>query len=348
MTRVPLLSLILAGLLVSFSATAASAQSPEADLLPDPQEMARVEASIDRALEYLAKVQMPNGSFPSSFGDNNAINAYCLLAFLGRGHEPGRGPYRDVVDRTVAHIRATQIPSGLYASVNASHGVMYEHGMATLAMIEAYGFIPTKEMRKSVQMAVDLLVKSQSPQGGWRYAPTPAAGADVSVTVMQCVALRAALNARLDVPQATVDKAVAYIKSCAVPTGGFGYTSAADGANPPRAGAGLLCLQLLGAVDDPAVIKTLEYMKSVPFGPASYGYFYYTVYYAMQAHFQAGGEHWARWHPTARKWFLDNQAANGTFPVTSETYGGPAMTFSTPIGAMCLEVYLHYLPAYQR
>jgi len=117
-------------------------------LLPDPAAMRRVEASVDRAIEYLLSEQRENGSWPSQYGDNHGVNGLCLLALLGRGHVPGRGPYRESVNLAVEHLLATQHESGLYRSPNNSHGPMYEHALATLAMVEAYGYLPSRSVRR--------------------------------------------------------------------------------------------------------------------------------------------------------------------------------------------------------
>ena len=309
--------------------------------------MRRVEASIDRALEYLVRRQNGDGSWIAWCGRNNAVNGAALLAFLGRGHVPGRGPYQPVVDRAVAFILATQTPEGLYRSPNGARP-MYEQGLCTLAMIEASGCVVSPEMRDSVQRAVDLIVSAQNPQGGWRYNPT-SQDADLSVTVMQVVALRAARNARLKVPPETIDLARQYVLSCVHPNGGFGYQPG-QGPAPARSAAGTLSLQFLGGFDHPGAAAGLTYLRNLNYG-ASFDYFYYGNYYGMQATFQAGGEHWEHWHPQARDWFLANQNADGSWPgVSSEAkYDLPdARTYSTAFGAICLEVYLHYLPAYQR
>lgn len=319
-------------------------------LLPDPQQMARVEAAVDRALEYLLKHQHADGSWPSGKGINNGINAICLLAFLGRGHVPGRGPYHLVVDRAVTFIRATQRADGLFQTPSGWNGTMYEHGLCTLAMIESYGFLASADMRGAVQRAVDLIVKVQAPVGGWRYHPQPN-DADLSVTVMQVVALRAAQNARLEVPQKTIDAARKYVDSCATPNGGFSYQPG-RGPSPAQSAAGALSMLLLGAYDEPELMaKTkagLEYLHKVGYSEGM-GYFWYTNYYAMQATFQAGGDHWQRWHTKARDLLLRHQRENGSWPGWSEAqYAGPTECYSTALGAMILEVYMHYLPAYQR
>jgi len=317
------------------------------ELLPDPHQTARVEASVDRALEYLLQRQRPDGGWPCAGGSNGAINALCLLAFLGRGHVPGRGPYQQVVDRAVNCILATQLDSGLYKPPKQlSGGPMYSHALATLAMIEAYGFIPSPRMRASVQKGVDLIVKSQSPAGGWRYQPVPA-DADLSVTVMQVVTLRAAQNARLNVPKQTMENALKYVRSCAAPGGGFAYQPGGKPAEA-RTAAGILSMQLLGAFDDPAVNKGLEWMAKRRYH-SGIAYFWYMNYYAMQAHFQAGGRYWADWQAKVRKFLLENQKPDGSWPGYGEQkFNGPAFCYSTALGALCLEVYMHYLPAYQR
>jgi hypothetical protein len=188
----------------------------------DGADLVRVEAAVDRALEYLAAKQDASGSWPhgQSQQPNTGIDALCLLAFLGRGHVPGRGPYRETVGRAVDGLIASRRGDDLLVRAGGhSHGPMYEHALATLALIEASGWVTTAGMRETCQAAVDLIVGAQNREGGWRYQPKPQ-DADLSVTVMQVVALRAAQNARLEVPQETIDGAIRYVKTCARPEGG--------------------------------------------------------------------------------------------------------------------------------
>ena len=343
------LTLVVLALLVGLAPATVHAQGNDAldEAMLDPAEMARIEASVDKAIEYLLRTQRADGTWPSGVGDrNNGINALALLAIMGRGHTPGRGPLRPAVERALGFILATQDDAGLYRSPNRSHGPMYEHGLATLAVIEAMGYMPRPELRHSAQKAVDLMVRSQNKQGGWRYQPQPN-DADISVTVMQIVALHAARGARLNVPEKTIERALKYVRSLAVPDGGFGYMSPSN-AGPARSAAGILSMQLLGAYDDPAVEKGLDYLARTGFR-TNIEHFYYMAYYAMQAHFQAGGERWQSWHPQVRKLLLESQNPDGSFPSFGEgKYNGDARVYSTALGAMCLEVYMHYLPAYQR
>jgi hypothetical protein len=65
-----------------------------------------------------------------------------------------------------------------------------------------------------------LIIEAQNAEGGWRYQPVPR-DADLSVTICQIDALRAARNARLFVPTKTVDACTRYVRQSQNPDGGF-------------------------------------------------------------------------------------------------------------------------------
>src|SRR5262249_7760309 len=138
-----------------------------------------------------------------------------------------------------------------------SFGTMYEHGLATLALIEMYGMDPDPELEAKTRKAVDLILKTQAPQGGWNYQPTPTNG-DLSVSVMQIVAMRAATNAEIPVPAQSIERAIKYLHDHAHPAGGYGYGGPGQG--PQTSAAGALSMQLLGKYDDPNIPRTLDYL----------------------------------------------------------------------------------------
>jgi len=317
---------------------------------PEDRALVRVEAAVDRALEYLAGRQDASGSWPQGVSGkpNTGVDALCLLAFMGRGHVPGRGPYEETVGRAVDGLRRSADKNGLLVHPGGhSHGPMYEHALATLALIEASGWMTDGTLRETCRDAVEVIVNAQNREGGWRYQPQPR-DADLSVTVMQVVALRAAQNARLAVPEETLEQAIRYVKRCARPDGGFSYQPG-QGAKDAQSAAGALCLQLLGTFDDPDVGRALEALQKRAYKPEMDQYFHYMNYYAMQAHFQAGEQAWSTWHPRVRDLLLESQAADGSWPGwQEERLNGPAKCYSTAMGSITLEVYMHYLPAYQR
>ncbi len=70
--------------------------------------------------------------------------------------------------------------------------------------------------------AVRLIVDTQNDEGGWRYQPERRE-ADISVTICQVMALRAARNAGVYVSNETIDRCTAYVKQCQNSDGGFAY-----------------------------------------------------------------------------------------------------------------------------
>jgi hypothetical protein len=215
-----------------------------------------------------------------------------------------------------------------------------------------YGMDPDPEIETKLRAAIDLIIKTQSPAGGWRYSPAPV-DQDMSVTVMQIVALRAANNAEIPVPAATFDRAVKYVQSCGNPTGGYGY--AGPGASPHTSAGGALSMQLLGHASDPNVPRTIAFLQTIPivWGPGSLQYWYYFHYYAIQAHYQNGGKEWNEWHPKVRDILLSHQNKDGSWDVPPGTAEAAYATadnkvYSTALATLILNIYKHYLPAYQR
>lgn len=330
--------------LAPWQPSAVQAEEPKTTAAPltELKVVEQVNVSIDKGLAYLASKQRPDGGW----ANNNAINAWSLLAFMGRGHVPGRGPYKDVLEKGKKYLMSTQQATG-YMSFSA----MYEHGLATLALIEMYGMDPDPELEEKTRKAVDLILRSQSPQGGWNYQPTPVNG-DLSVSVMQIVAMRAAHNAEIPVPQQQLERAIKYLKDHEAPGGGgFGYGG--PGGGPQTSAAGTISMQLLGKYDHPTLPKTLDYLAAIPVAWNASGpnYFYYFHYYAIQAMYQAGGKHWNEWHPKVRELLLEHQNSDGSWdvpPGTAEAAYNGDKCYATSVACLVLDIYSHFLPAYQR
>ena len=180
--------------------------------------------AIERGLNLLAARQDENGSFRSGgYSRNVAICALAGMAFMAGGSTPGRGPFGRNVNRAIDYVLANTQESGFINIANASsHGPMYGHGFATLFLAECYGMTMRADIREKVTDAVHLIVNTQNGEGGWRYQPARR-DADISVTICQIMALRAARNAGLFVPRETIDRCTEYVRKSQNADGGFMY-----------------------------------------------------------------------------------------------------------------------------
>jgi squalene cyclase len=296
-----------------------------------------------KALEWLAQKQNPDGSWSDgAYQHNTAITAYAMLAFMSQGHLPNQGLYGPEVAKGARFLIAASRPADGYL-VGSRGGNMYCHAMATLALAELWGQTGDEELRPTLEKAINLIIKSQNPQGGWRYEPAPTA-ADISVTIMQVMALRAAKNGGLHVPDTTLKKAIAYIKACYRPKeGGFTYQPGSGAAGFARTAAGMCVLFLSGEYEAKEIPKAVEYLKA-HFN--DYQHFYYGHYYAAHAMHQVGGKEWAAWYGKAVKFWLPSQSPDGSWARTSRHEVGPV--YQTSIAVIVLSVPAHYLPIFQR
>jgi hypothetical protein len=203
---------------------------------------------------------------------------------------------------------------------------------------------PRDDLREKLVAAIDLIVRTQNEEGGWRYQPRRA-DADVSVTICQVMALRAARNAGLRVPNETIDRCVDYVKRCQNPDGGFRYMLSPGESAFPRSAAGVVSLYSAGVYEGREIERGLVYLEQfLPRGPAigQDAHFFYGPYYAVQAMWQAGGEPWERWYPAVRDVLLARQQADGAWPdPISFEYG-------TAMATIILQMPDNSVPIFQR
>ena len=304
---------------------------------------AKTEASVKRALKYLANSQNADGSWGDSrYSSDVAIVGLCALAFMSAGHQPDRGPYGQVLRRATDYLVKNCQRTGLIYNPQAFAGPpMYGHGFATLAMAELYGMTRRQDLREKLQDAVDLILRTQNPEGGWRYQPR-VADADISVCICQIMALRAAANAGIKVPKETTARAIEYVKRCAVNSdGGFSYQAGQRGSGVARTGAGVLSLIVMGQRNSDECKRGLEYLMQ--HGPTTRdGHTFYMLYYATQAMYQAGGKYWTTWYPKASEYLISSQRPDGSW------YDGPGQAYGTAMGVLAMQVPASLLPIYQK
>jgi hypothetical protein len=289
------------------------------------------ERAVARGLEHLLSRQREDGSWGS--GHRVAVTALTVMAFLANGYLPEREPYGRAIASGVDFLIVAGRAGGGFIGES-----MYEHALAALALSESWGMSSRSEaIRDLLKRAVDVILRSQNRRGGWRYYPRPD-DADISVTVMQVVALNSAREAGIVVPDATIAKAIAFVLSCRnAASGGFGY----QGPNDPgfaRTAAGVTSLLLAGQRGSEAVLKGLDYIRTSAGAKGDSEWFFYGQYYAAQAMYQAGEDAFAAWYPRARDVLVSLQRKDGSW---SEEYG-------TPMAILTLSIPTRFLPINQR
>jgi hypothetical protein len=318
--------------------------------------------AIDAGLAYLNARRHQNGSFGTNlYHGNVAMSSLAALAFMAGGHQPGRGAYGRVVSDALRYVLSQENVSGnkpgfLYNPHATPHGPMYGHGFGTLFLAEACGMVhdprQRDEVRRKLDLAVNVIITSQNQEGGWRYNPEPR-DADLSVTVCQIMALRAARNAGIAVPKAKVDSCINYVKQCQDHSEGlFRYMRQGGvlGHAFARTAAGVAALFSAGLYKGPEVEAGLRYLKTRCMPGMSFTYrdhrpdmhYFYGHYYAVQVMWTAGGAYWAEWYPAIRNELVSSQQSDGSWVDQICAH------YATAMACLILQVPNNYLPIMQK
>jgi len=332
------------------------------------------ESSVEAALRWLARHQEQDGHWDTSKWDKGqgdvGITGLALLAFLGAGYTsktPGR--FQDNVRRA-----ETWLCANMGKPVNSWSGwEMYERGMATLALAEAYGMTKDERLLKPAQSAIDYIIAAQGPYEAWNY--TPKAGKagrnDTSVSGWSLMALKSAKIAGLKTDGAAFTGCTRWLDAATDRATG---TCAYEGTFPnvksggywSMTAAALLMRQFMGVPrDDENVVKAADYLlKHQPRWEASKatgeGANFYYWYYGTLCMFQMGGDYWKQWNKEIQAALVPHQCKGGPLDGSEQDKDGSwdpvgdggipkgGRVFSTALGALTLEVYYRYLPMYAK
>lgn len=338
------------------AAPAAAAIAAPVAVSQDDELDGRIDASIERALTWLADQQRPSGAWlADDYGESTAATSLTVLAFLAAGHVPDEGPYGRQLTKGIAWVMGQQQPNGLLVGRESSHGPMYSHGITTLMLAEVAGMVhpdQADDCRLALEKAVRLIIDSQNHprppqhQGGWRYQPT-SDDADLSVSAWQLLALRAAKDIGCDVPAENIDRAIAYVKRLRVEHGGgFGYM-AGHGATVTRAGTGIVALEVCGEHRVPEVMAAARMILSRPLTTEEH-YFYYGVYYCTVGMYKVGGDEWATARPVLYSTTLNLQHPSGYWTPENGSERRAGRVYATTLAVLALAIEYGYLPIYQR
>ena len=356
------------------------------------------EAAVDLALKWLAEHQLPDGSWsynhhlaPSCQGQcpapgampeaQIAATAMGILPFLGAGETHQVGKYQRTVGMGLNYLIARMQLGPQGGSLMEPGGRMYSHGLATIALCEAFGMQKAKrklrplpydgeaspgEKRKvekqkpvdvpglgrAAQAALNFIASAQDPVGGgWRYVPrTPG---DTSVVGWQLMGLLSGKMSYLVVNPNCFVGATHFLNHVQTDDYGsnYGYTDNQRASKATQA-IGLLGRMYLGwAPDHPGISQGVQQLGAA--GPSRQGSMYYNSY-ATQVLHHHGGEPWKQWNPRMRDWLVGCQSKAGHTAGSWHFGGGDrgadkgGRVYCTSMAAMTLEVYYRHMPLYRK
>ncbi|MDA1055247.1 MAG: squalene--hopene cyclase [Planctomycetota bacterium] len=335
-------------LALSISAGTLRAQLPNAqhgEIVPrDVREL------YDKGLQYLAKTQAADGGWAGG-QPGPGTTGLALMVLLASGEDPNFGLYSSHVRKALRSMISQQDATTGYLGNS-----MYHHGFGTLALAEAYGAVDDRDLwsggqkaqgrstGEALELAVRAAITSQKKNsfGAWRYTPD-STDADTSVSGSVLVGLLAARNAGIEVPDASIDKAIEFYKSVTSSSGQVAYAGGIGGFDESlaRISIGTLVYAIARRKDLPQYKATLNHLSS-RLETTQQQWPEYTRYYQAQALFQGDVDAWEKWNKLLVRQLKQTQKADGSF--TSDY--GPAV--GTSMSLLALALNYKFLPIYER
>lgn len=343
------------------------------------------ERAIEMGLDFFARHQFPDGHWSlhklpegvdyedpvlGQMQADAAATGLVLLTYLGSGYTHMDDKHRAVVNRGIDWLLRNQKQNGdLFTGGTKKCVWLYSHGIATIALCEAYGMTQDPELREPARKAIDFICNSQHPtHGGWRYEPKKES--DTSVSGWMLMALKSAQMAGLEVPTEVLQKVDHWLDTAQAPNdnGRYVYNPHAKDIPKQRHGrkpslamtseAMLMRMYLGRQNDNPQLIAGAEYLKdnlpAVGARTKSLRDCYYW-YYATQAMFQMRDDYWIAWNNRLRPLVQSSQVqfgpAAGSWhpgrPVPDRWGHAGGRTYVTALHLLMLEVYYRHLPLFQ-
>jgi hypothetical protein len=322
------------------------------------------QAAVARGLEWLARNQRPDGSWslagPYSGGAPKyndceaAATAMALLAFQGDGNTHVEGKYKKNVANGWRWLLKQQDEDGCFFQSGGFNYRFYAQGQCTIAICELYAMSKDAKFRPPAQLAVNYCLRSQSPEGGWRYSPNT--DNDVSVTGWIVMALQSARMAGLSVPSENLQNVGKFLDGVAQ-HGGSRYPYQKD--NEVRlsmTAEALLMREYLGwKRNDPRLVAVINWITSpenlIDFKDNRDVYYWY---YATQAAHHIEGDAWKRWNAVMRKALPEQQVSRGkeagswdpTKPSEDQWGRYAGRLYVTCLSIYMMEVYYRHMPIY--
>ena len=262
------------------------------DAFRTPRGEAPSDKQVALALDWLASAQEADGSWdPGKWGGQSdyrtALTGLALLAFTGADETAARGPHAETVARAVTYLLGEQSKGGRFGPFFS--GAPYNHGIATLALLETYARTRDAKLRAPLARAVYFIKARQDERGGWGYLSREVR-TNTSITAWQLQALLLAHSLGWSDTNRSAEKGLSWLEGVVGPDGLAGYSRSGDFPYGSRTLTAMtaFCLSVgaqrqLGRAELPAkTMDALVRLASKPTGEPDY-YQSYFLTHALSA-----------------------------------------------------------------
>jgi hypothetical protein len=288
---------------------------------------------------------------------NNAATGMALMCFLGAGQTHIEGEYKETVMKGLSFlIKRMKFQKG-YGSWYVGDGGkglddMYAHGIASIAMCEAFGMTRDPALLEPAQAGIDFLTYAQHPStGGWHYGPQ--GQGDTSIVGWQMMAIKSAAMSGLAINVEVVRKANRFLDAMSWGENNafyhYDFRRVREQAKykASTTACGVLCRMYSGIPKDhPSIQVAID--RFAKDGPSPTDTYY--NYYATQVMKQAGGAAWDGWNSKMKDLLVASQVkeghASGSWFWKDAHIDVAGRFYTTCMATMMLEVYYRYLPLY--
>jgi hypothetical protein len=310
------------------------------------------EDAVVKALNWLQATQNSDGSWDTQHPV--AMTGFALLAFLGHCETPQSPEYGETVLKGITYLVNIGMKNdGMLTNKDAtSIQWVYDHGIATYALAEAYTFcsklnINIPNLDTVTKKAGDMIMQGQGDSGGWVYRFASTNGGDNSVGFWQIQALKACKHTGLW-PASKFTKpsrnALGWLEKVQGKEGAIGYRNDPK-KSPALTGGGVLAFQMWDKGSSKNAKSGIKYIagnSDFDWGSENANLYYH--YYNAQAMINHGGSEWNEYNLRFRDILLNNQNADGSWTQGGVKHGPVNTHMATCLATLMLEVYYRFLP----
>jgi hypothetical protein len=325
----------------------APAKEAELEKKPEPEKkgmrpLAAPHAAVAAGLDWLSRHQSEDGHWSATgymarckggpctgtgLDDFDVgLTGLAVLAFLGAGYGPGDAAEGAVVKKGLDYLVAQQQDGAFGPRVGEA---MYNHAIATLALVEATRLTGSGTYVPAAQRGLDYIKSSQNPGLAWRYTPQPGNN-DTSITGWCVGALSAGEAAGLKVDRSCYEGVRTWLRRVTDEKGQTGYDRLGTGEiyvpgkneqwqhHQTMTAVGVRIRLLVDAKRDPGLARSVAiFMRDLPrwdpkaAKPTNDSYYWYQGTLALSLYDGPDGDDFGKWSAAVLDALLPNQCKDG-------------------------------------